>query len=51
MLIGDEYAPIATGSHEWENRFENCVWTYNLEYVWAGLQGSKGLTNLFYCEQ
>ena len=40
MLIGDDHAPIASGSHEWENRFENGVWTYSLEDIWTGLQES-----------
>lgn len=37
---GAGYAPIASGSFEWENRHENDVWTYHLEDVWAGLQES-----------
>jgi len=37
-LIGEDHTPIASGSHEWENRYENGVWTYSLEDVWAGLQ-------------
>src|SRR6186713_1180302 len=40
VLIGQDHAPIASGSHEWENRYENGVWTYSLENVWAGLQDS-----------
>ena len=28
----------ASGGHNWENRFENGVWTYALDDVWAGLQ-------------
>jgi sugar (pentulose or hexulose) kinase len=40
VLIGEDHAPIASGSHEWENRFENGVWTYSLEDVWTGLQDS-----------
>jgi sugar (pentulose or hexulose) kinase len=40
MLIGDDHAPIASGSHEWENRYENGVWTYSLEDIWVGLQDS-----------
>ncbi|MBI5954791.1 MAG: FGGY-family carbohydrate kinase [Chloroflexi bacterium] len=40
VLIGGDHAPIASGSHEWENRYENGVWTYSLEDVWAGLQES-----------
>ena len=32
--------PIAAGSHDWENRLENGVWTYHLDDVWAGVQNS-----------
>ncbi len=40
VLIGPDHASLASGSHEWENRFEDGVWTYRLEDVWAGLQAS-----------
>src|SRR5258706_16174800 len=40
VLIGEDAMPIASGSFEWENRYENGVWTYRLEEVWAGLQES-----------
>lgn len=40
VLIGDDHTPIASGSHEWENQFENGIWTYSLEDVWTGLQES-----------
>jgi len=40
VLIGEDHTPIASGSHEWENQFENGIWTYSLEAVWAGLQES-----------
>ncbi|CAG0958711.1 L-ribulokinase [Anaerolineales bacterium] len=40
VLIDENHAPIASGSHEWENRYENGVWTYSLEDVWTGLQES-----------
>src|SRR5512143_514550 len=46
VLIGEDHAPIASGSHEWENRYENGVWTYSLEDVWTGLQESyRNLSN------
>ena len=38
VLIDDQFAPIAQGSHDWENRYENGVWTYSLEDIWEGLQ-------------
>ena len=28
VLIGEDHTPIASGSHEWENRYENGIWTY-----------------------
>ncbi len=40
VLIGEDHAPIASGSYEWENRYENGIWTYTLEDVWTGLQES-----------
>jgi sugar (pentulose or hexulose) kinase len=40
VLIGEDHAPIASGSCEWENRYENSIWTYSLQDVWAGLQES-----------
>jgi sugar (pentulose or hexulose) kinase len=40
VMIGEDHAPIASGSHEWENRYENGVWTYSLEDIWTGLQES-----------
>lgn len=38
VLIGEDHTPIASGSYEWENRYENGVWTYRLEDIWTGLQ-------------
>lgn len=38
VLVGPDNAPIASGSHAWENRLENGIWTYPLEAVWQGVQ-------------
>ena len=38
VLIGEDHMPIAAGSHEWENRHENGIWTYSLEDIFGGLQ-------------
>lgn len=38
VLIGRDHEPIASGSHAWENKLENGIWTYSLEDVWSGLQ-------------
>jgi sugar (pentulose or hexulose) kinase len=40
VLIGEDHKPIASGSHDWENRYENGVWTYSLADIWTGLQES-----------
>jgi sugar (pentulose or hexulose) kinase len=40
VLIGDDHTPMASGSFDWENRYENGIWTYSLEDVWTGLQES-----------
>ncbi len=37
VLIDEKHTPIAGGSHEWENRYENGVWTYSLDDIWGGL--------------
>lgn len=38
VLIGEDGTPLASGSHEWENQYENGIWTYGLDAVWNGLQ-------------
>ncbi|WP_175638408.1 xylulokinase [Metabacillus schmidteae] len=40
VLIGENNAPIASGSHDWENSYVNNIWTYSLEEVWKGVQDS-----------
>lgn len=38
VLTGEDNVPLAAGSHEWENRLENGIWTYTLDDVWTGLR-------------
>lgn len=38
VLIGQDHTPLASGEYNWENKFVNGIWTYNMEDVWAGLQ-------------
>lgn len=38
VLIDSDNKPVASGSHEWENRLDNGIWTYTLEDIWNGLQ-------------
>ena len=40
VLIGSDHAPLAVGSHDWENQFVDRLWTYSLEAVWSGVQQS-----------
>ena len=40
VLIDENHVPIASGSHDWENRYENGIWTYSLDDIWEGLQDS-----------
>ena len=38
VLIDETHDPIAMGTHDWENRLENGIWTYSLEDIWNGFQ-------------
>lgn len=38
VLVDDTCTPIASGSHDWENRYENGYWTYSMEDIHAGLR-------------
>lgn len=38
ILVDENNVPIASGSHEWENRFENGLWTYSAEDILNGLR-------------
>jgi sugar (pentulose or hexulose) kinase len=38
VLIDEHHSPIAAGSYDWENQYENGIWTYSMDEVWKGLQ-------------
>lgn len=42
VLLTEEGELIADGSHQWENRLENGIWTYSMEAVWKGMQECYG---------
>src|ERR1700739_2600306 len=42
VLIGEDHTPIAAGSYDWENQYENGIWRYSLDGVWNSLQESYG---------
>lgn len=37
-LIDDSFAPVASGSFEWENKYENGYWTYSLKDIHDGIR-------------
>ena len=45
VLIDEKFSPIATGSYNWENKFENGIWTYSLDDVWTGLRSAYSSLN------
>ena len=38
VLTDSRGTPLASGSHAWENRYENHLWTYSLEDIFGGMQ-------------
>lgn len=40
VLADDPSAVLAVGSHAWENRYVDRLWTYSLDDVWSGLQAA-----------
>ena len=60
VLIDKNHEPLASGSYDWENSYDNGVWTYPLDEVWTGLRGAfaalkknvleKGITNAILIE-
>ncbi|HZK34460.1 MAG TPA: FGGY-family carbohydrate kinase [Bacillota bacterium] len=40
VLIGPDHYPIASGSHGWENKLVDGIWTYDMEDIISGLQAS-----------
>ena len=38
VLLDENHVPVASGSHDWENRLENGIWTYSMADIHSGLQ-------------
>ncbi|MBO5999809.1 MAG: ATPase [Lachnospiraceae bacterium] len=38
VLIDENHVPVASGSHGWENRLENGIWTYSMEDIHTGIR-------------
>ncbi len=38
VLVDRSHNPLASGSHDWENRLVNGIWTYTIEDIITGMQ-------------
>lgn len=36
-IIGPDGRPLSAGSHGWENKLKDGIWTYDMDDVWTGL--------------
>ena len=48
VLIDENYALLASGAHDWENRLEDGYWTYSLNDVRTGVQDAYSKLALEY---
>ena len=51
VLIDENHNCVATGSHAWENRLENGIWTYTMEDILSGLRSCYNDLNKAVCEK
>ena len=40
VLVDEDHNPIASGGYDWENRYENGIWTYAVSDIWEGVRES-----------
>ena len=40
VTIDSAFRPVSSGDYTWRSKFENGVWTYDLEEVWHGLKSA-----------
>ena len=40
VAIDGRHVPVSSGDYTWSSRYENGVWTYDLEEVWTGLRAA-----------
>jgi len=38
VAVDEKYAPVKSGDYTWSSRFENGIWTYDLEESWKGIK-------------
>ncbi len=42
VLIDENHNVLASGAYDWENSYENGVWTYSMDKTWEGLRACYG---------
>lgn len=40
VSIDSQHRPIGSGSYQWSSRYENNIWTYDLDQAWTGLKSA-----------
>lgn len=40
VAIDCSHKPVSSGDYAWAPSYENGIWTYNLDEVWAGLKSA-----------
>ena len=38
VTVDGQFRPVSSGDYTWASRFEDGVWTYDLDSVWTGLK-------------
>ena len=51
VLVDENFAPIASGAHNLENKFEGGFWTYGLDDAWAGIQDAYAKLAADFCDK
>ena len=50
VAIDEKHVPVSSGDYTWASKFENGVWTYDMDKVWEGLKtaiaGVEGRENI-----
>ena len=39
VLIDEERSPVASGNYDWENQYQDHIWTYSMDAIRNGLRG------------
>ena len=40
VTIDENHVPVSSGDYTWASRYENGIWTYDLDEVWVGLNAA-----------